>query len=208
MSSHEYFETRSYGSSDRITYAVQRLILVCTAVFAVQLLLDIPFGRNQGFSPPGGFIVNWLAFEPSAFAFGALWKPFTYMFLHGGLMHLFLNMLWLYFFGPDVERALGTRQFVQFYVVCGMLGVLATFFPMVLGGGDVNAFVDGIVLSGMKKEMFLYCLVEDPDVAHEMEKVIAKKISGAHEVTLAEVDARPLPAKLRDAVARLFSPYL
>jgi cardiolipin synthase len=46
------------------------------------------------------------------------------------------------------------------------------------------------------------------DFAHEMEAVIQRKLHGAHEVTLAEVDARSLPAKLRDAVARLFSPYL
>jgi cardiolipin synthase len=44
--------------------------------------------------------------------------------------------------------------------------------------------------------------------AQEMEKVIGKKILGAHEVTLAEADGRSLPAKLRDAIARLFSPYL
>ena len=46
------------------------------------------------------------------------------------------------------------------------------------------------------------------DFAQEMEKVIGKKISGAHEVTQAEVDKRSLPAKLRDATARLFSPFL
>jgi cardiolipin synthase len=44
--------------------------------------------------------------------------------------------------------------------------------------------------------------------AQEMEKIIAQKISAAHEVTLAEVDARAMPKKLRDALARLFSPYL
>jgi cardiolipin synthase A/B len=46
------------------------------------------------------------------------------------------------------------------------------------------------------------------EFAQEMEKIIEKKISGAREVTLSEVDARILPAKLRDAIARLFSPYL
>ena len=46
------------------------------------------------------------------------------------------------------------------------------------------------------------------DFAHEMEKLFEKKIRTAREVTLAEVDGRPLPAKLRDAIARLFSPYL
>ena len=44
--------------------------------------------------------------------------------------------------------------------------------------------------------------------AAEMEMLIQKKIAAAREVTLAEADRRPLPAKLRDAVARLFSPYL
>ncbi|HUJ70752.1 MAG TPA: phospholipase D-like domain-containing protein [Verrucomicrobiae bacterium] len=44
--------------------------------------------------------------------------------------------------------------------------------------------------------------------AREMEKVIAKKLSAAREVTLVEMDSRPLPVRLRDAVARLFSPYL
>jgi cardiolipin synthase len=46
------------------------------------------------------------------------------------------------------------------------------------------------------------------EFAREMEKVIEKKISTAREVSLAEVDKRSLPAKLRDAIARLFSPYL
>jgi hypothetical protein len=41
-----------------------------------------------------------------------------------------------------------------------------------------------------------------------MSLVIEKKLLGAHEVTLAEVDARTVPGKLRDAVARLFSPFL
>jgi len=47
-----------------------------------------------------------------------------------------------------------------------------------------------------------------PGFAQEMEKVIGKKTCAAREVTLAEADGRSLPAKLRDAIARLFSPYL
>ncbi len=46
------------------------------------------------------------------------------------------------------------------------------------------------------------------EFALEMEKIVEGKISTAHEVTKAEVDARIFPAKLRDAIARLFSPYL
>jgi cardiolipin synthase len=46
------------------------------------------------------------------------------------------------------------------------------------------------------------------EFAHEMAAVLGKKLHGAREVTLAEVDGRALPAKLRDAAARLFSPFL
>ena len=46
------------------------------------------------------------------------------------------------------------------------------------------------------------------DFAQEMEKFIANKLRGAHEVTQAEVDKRSLPIKLLDAIARLFSPFL
>jgi cardiolipin synthase len=46
------------------------------------------------------------------------------------------------------------------------------------------------------------------EFAQEMEKIFEQKISTAREVSLAEVDARSLLAKLRDAIARLFSPYL
>ena len=46
------------------------------------------------------------------------------------------------------------------------------------------------------------------EFAQEMEKVIENKLRGAREVTLAEADGRSLPVKLRDAAARLFSPYL
>jgi cardiolipin synthase len=44
--------------------------------------------------------------------------------------------------------------------------------------------------------------------SREMEKIVTQKMAVAHEVTLAEVDARSLAGKLRDAAARLFSPYL
>jgi len=46
------------------------------------------------------------------------------------------------------------------------------------------------------------------DLAQRMESFIQQKLRTAHEVTLAEVDARSLPARLRDATARLFSPFL
>ncbi|GIX04784.1 MAG: cardiolipin synthase [Planctomycetaceae bacterium] len=48
----------------------------------------------------------------------------------------------------------------------------------------------------------------DRQLAHELEKIVQAKIERAHPLTLREVDARPLPIKLRDGVARLLTPYL
>jgi len=48
----------------------------------------------------------------------------------------------------------------------------------------------------------------DPQLARELEPLIAAKRNAARPVTLAEVNGRPLPVRLRDGIARLFSPYL
>lgn len=45
---------------------------------------------------------------------------FTYMFLHGSLTHLFFNMFSLWMFGGLIERTLGQRRFLVYYLVCGV----------------------------------------------------------------------------------------
>ena len=44
----------------------------------------------------------------------------TYMFMHGGLSHLFFNMFALYMFGGLLERVWGSKRFLLFYIVCGV----------------------------------------------------------------------------------------
>lgn len=56
----------------------------------------------------------------------------TSMFMHGDWLHLLGNMLFLYVFGDNVERALGSLRYGAFYLVCGVLGSLAH----VLSGPD------------------------------------------------------------------------
>lgn len=120
----------------RITWAVQRLILITAAAFAVQLVAQ-PFSfylTNLGYLDP----VDLLNFQPANFVRGYIWQPFTYMFLHGGLWHLFMNLLTLYVFGPDVEREIGTPKFYRLYLFCGAVGVLATLFPYLSTGISIN----------------------------------------------------------------------
>jgi len=60
--------------------------------------------------------------------FGVVPESFTlvsYMFLHGGWMHLIGNMLFLWVFGDNIEDAVGHVRFVVFYLACGIAGGLA-----------------------------------------------------------------------------------
>jgi membrane associated rhomboid family serine protease len=49
----------------------------------------------------------------------------TYQFLHGGILHVFFNMLFLWVFGDNVEDAMGHLMFLAFYLLCGVAGGLA-----------------------------------------------------------------------------------
>lgn len=59
------------------------------------------------------------------------WTFLTYMFVHGGLLHLLLNSLGLYFFGPPVEEKLGGKSFLFYYLYCG---IGAAIFALGLSG--------------------------------------------------------------------------
>src|SRR5437868_6123551 len=50
-----------------------------------------------------------------------IWQVFTYMFVHFGVMHLLFNMLALWMFGTPIEQSWGTRRFLKFYLLCGVV---------------------------------------------------------------------------------------
>ena len=78
---------------------------------------------------------------------------FTSMFLHGGIMHIGGNMLYLWIFGNNVEDALGHVRFLAFYVVCGIAAALLqavsepeTTIPMIGASGAISGVLGAYVL--------------------------------------------------------------
>jgi membrane associated rhomboid family serine protease len=71
-----------------------------------------------------------LQFSPST-AFSQPWTFVSYMFVHGGVLHLLANMLMLYVFGTAVESRMGSRHFLLYYLFCG---VGAAVFSLLLAG--------------------------------------------------------------------------
>jgi membrane associated rhomboid family serine protease len=95
-----------------MTPAVQWLIAANVVVYFLQLTI---FGA--------GNMASWFGLAAEEFP-GHWWTVGTYMFVHGGLLHLGTNMLMLWMFGPRVERSFGTRSFSNFYLWCGLGGAV------------------------------------------------------------------------------------
>lgn len=116
-----------------MTPLTRLLLMANVGVFFIQIVL------------PG--LVDPLVFDPRRALFRP-WTFVTYMFLHGGLMHLLFNMLALFFFGPRVEDRLGSRQFGWLYFVSGISGALLS---LALSGGapivGASAGVFGVMLA-------------------------------------------------------------
>jgi rhomboid family protein len=78
---------------------------------------------------------------------------FTSMFVHGGLLHVGGNMLYLWIFGKNVEDSMGHGRFVAFYLVCGLAAATAQYLqnpasaiPMVGASGAVSGTLGAYLL--------------------------------------------------------------
>jgi membrane associated rhomboid family serine protease len=56
---------------------------------------------------------------------GQVWRLLTHAFLHAGLLHILFNMLFLWWFGSDMEDLYGSKEFLAFYLVAALVGGLA-----------------------------------------------------------------------------------
>lgn len=84
-----------------------------------------------------------------------LWQIITYMFLHGSFAHIFFNMFALWMFGPDIERKLGSREFIKYYFITG-IGAIFFFFITHLNEINLSADVaaQGSVVLGASGAIF------------------------------------------------------
>lgn len=63
---------------------------------------------------------------------------FTSMFMHGGIAHIFGNMVFLWVFGDNIEDRLGHVRYVMFYLLCGVIASLAHVFTTAAFAGEQN----------------------------------------------------------------------
>ncbi len=114
--------------------AVINLVLICSGVWIFTALLGL-------FLPS---VVSALMFMPHLHFFvNQPWSVFTYIFLHAGFMHLFTNMLWLFFIGSILEDMTGRKHIWRLFIGGGIAGALLfMLLNNVFGvGGDMASMV-------------------------------------------------------------------
>ncbi len=109
------------------------IIANCVALLATTLL---PFGD--------ALMARFALFNVESPMFHS-YQIFTYMFLHGGISHLFFNMFALWMFGRQLEYELGSQRFFTYYMVCGVgaallqLGVGYAEYEHALAAGGMQS---------------------------------------------------------------------
>lgn len=110
-----------------LTPIVRNLILINSGVFILQLFIPEVTGYLSLYN------VNTAFFKP--------YQLFTYMFAHGGFMHLFFNMLMLAFTAPVLETFWGSNRFLQFYLITGVGAAVFNVLIDLLTGGGAGAML-------------------------------------------------------------------
>ncbi len=130
-----------FGGFSFFPPVIKNLLIINGVVFFLQLLMS----NIMLSGVPAEYILNrWFALNPISGIGGAgdafnfqVWQLITYQFMHGGFSHIFFNMFGLWMFGMEIENIFGSRKFLYFYLLCGVVaGLFQLFLTPLLGGGN------------------------------------------------------------------------
>src|SRR5262245_32071946 len=125
------------------------LIGINVVVFILQMLTRVQVTDPEGgyyFSE--GFLTSALILDVDKVLHGQVWRLITHAFLHdtNGVYHILFNMLFLWWFGADVEDLYGPREFLAFYLTAALAGgVLYTLTEVATGGHHAALGASGAV---------------------------------------------------------------
>ncbi len=121
--------------------------LIALNVILFMLIWPLFFSERLGM-----IVLDFIALSPQLFVQGYVWTVVTSMFMHGGFGHLFVNMVSMFFIGNFVERLIGRKRYLWFYLLSGVVGGLMFVGLAYVGSyfglaesifGSVNSFAVG-----------------------------------------------------------------
>ncbi|MCA9665807.1 MAG: rhomboid family intramembrane serine protease, partial [Myxococcales bacterium] len=107
------------------TYTYTSALVALNIAFYLAMLMRAHGGPSldafsKGISLP--VLIRFGGIVPEALAQGQIWRLVTPVFLHGGLLHVLFNCLWLVSLGPLIEHHYGRGRFIVLYVASGVAG--------------------------------------------------------------------------------------
>ena len=138
------------------TDAIKTLISVNFAIFILQSISssETMFFSNFGLVPK----LIWSQLK--------IWQPFTYMFFHGDIWHVLINMFVLWMFGSELERIWGKKNFLRFYFITGvgsglltMLFGLESMIPVVGASGAIYGVLLAYGVMFPNRTVYLYGII-------------------------------------------------
>jgi len=146
------------GRFQTIPPVIKNLIIINVLVFIAQYTL-------------GAGVENWmnntLALHSVQSAFFRPHQLVTYMFLHGGFMHILFNMFALWMFGAILENYWGPKRFLIFYMVCG------------IGAAVIHLAVLYREMVPYMEQLQLYSLAEQQEIRYSPGFVVNQATLGA-----------------------------
>jgi membrane associated rhomboid family serine protease len=132
------YRFRAFAATPYLPNGVKWLLISNTAVFLVYYL--------AGGSALQHYMTAWFALSAQGvFHTFMVWQIVTYMFLHGGFLHILFNMLTLWMFGMPLEQDWGTRRFLKFYFLCGIAAGVCVLIADVLVADSFTIGASGAI---------------------------------------------------------------
>lgn len=162
-----YFSDRSGYNRFSMFPPVTKALLIANIV--VFILGFVPAGTYDGVAVNLELWFRYYgALWPLSIELFEPWQYFTYMFLHGGIGHVFINMLILWMFGRELEELWGSKRFLVYYLACGLGAGLvhsaATLLmnneaPTVGASGAIMGLMTAFALIYPNREIYFYGII-------------------------------------------------
>ena len=138
---------KSLPETVKFIIIVNVIIFIITEIFGLKYIFFEIFGLIPRFS--------WESLK--------IWQPLTYIFLHSGFFHIFINMLVLWMFGKELEYRWGKNKFLLYYLVTGIgSGILTVLYdpysiiPIVGASGAIYGILIAYTLIYPNRKVYIY----------------------------------------------------
>jgi membrane associated rhomboid family serine protease len=162
-----YYKPSGFGGFSFFPPVIKNLLIINGVIFAITLIMEQLVFNGM----PGIYIVDkWFALNPLAEGYNfQIWQLITYQFLHANFSHILFNMFGLWMFGMEIENIWGSRKFLYFYLLCGVVaGLFNLFLTPLLGAppaftvGASGAIYGVLIAFGLffpNRYIFLYFFI-------------------------------------------------